>query len=38
MAIASPQLSTIPVDKVVENRHVTAGLASKTWFFALLPN
>jgi hypothetical protein len=37
MAIASPQLSTEPVDKVVENRHVTAALASKSWFFAQLP-
>jgi hypothetical protein len=28
MAIESPQLSTETVDKVVENRHMTAALAS----------
>jgi hypothetical protein len=37
MAMASLQLSTEAVDKVVEKRHVTAAVASKTWFFARLP-
>jgi hypothetical protein len=36
MAIASPQLSTETVDKVVENRHVTAALPSEFLVFATI--